>query len=115
MGKELQLWDESAPQTSSDAHQACSEFSPFSSVLRSKGLLWVDTQVANALTWSHAGRSLCMENVGAWTESDSLPADVRRIGPRTELVFIGANMDEAAMRTALDACVLTEEEHKAIS
>merc|ERR1712129_366018 len=52
MGKELQLRDESAPQMNNDAHQVCSDFSPFSPVLRSKGLLWVDTQVTSAITWS---------------------------------------------------------------
>lgn len=135
MGKELQLVEESSAPASEAAapdgtwaklkawgNQPVMKASPLTPVLRSKGLIWMDTQVEDALDWGQAGRCIRLKNLGPWmrdgpriTEASTEPAGDEPWPPRTELVFIGAGMDEVAVREALDACLLSEEEHSAAS
>ena len=75
--------------------------------------------------WQQAGGSVSLEPASPWfaaqprSEWDLDPDELGYLEQRwdplvgdrmTELVFIGIDMDEAAIRAALDACALTAEE-----
>ena len=95
-------------------------------VLRSKGFFWLATRTDVQAMWSQAGLSVMLEPLASWLaatpedewelESDEDRADLEArwdpmVGDRqTEIVFIGADMDEIAIRQRLDACVLTGRE-----
>jgi len=94
-------------------------------VLRAKGTLWLASRVWRAGQLQKAGRYLAM-GAGTtwlaaipraeWPRSEQVDAYIARywddhVGDcRQELVFIGVNVDEAALRGALDACLLTDSE-----
>ncbi len=98
------------------------------SVIRSKGLFWLASRPAQALSWGQAGGSLRADSAGVWW--CSMPFDQRmryavfvdnmkliesqwskRFGDRrNEIVFIGIDMDQASIIKALDQCLSTEEE-----
>ncbi len=86
-------------------------------VLRSKGVCWLASQQLMRLTWSSAGWSYSIEDDRPW------PAAVPReawedtsefLGlygdRRQEFVVIGLHLDEIAVRAALDACLLNDDE-----
>ncbi|MGI9613663.1 MAG: GTP-binding protein [Acidimicrobiales bacterium] len=95
-------------------------------VLRSKGFFWLASRPDVQALWSQAGLSVTLEPLGLWHavlpedewtfESDEDREDLASrwdplVGDRqTEIVFIGADMDEAAIRARLDDCVLTGSE-----
>jgi len=145
MGKTLELKGEAAPApggADGSADQALPAGDaggryPLSPVLRSKGLLWMDSQPRDALYWSHAGRSASLSHWGFWPHFPSAPGPAGVADPgsqaaeaaraaysewaqsalgraRSELVFIGAGIDESAVRARLDACLLTDEELAAL-
>ncbi|MDG1266607.1 MAG: GTP-binding protein, partial [Ilumatobacter sp.] len=103
--------------------------SSWTGVLRSKGFLWLATRPDVQALWSQAGLSILLEPVAPWyaamaeddwdLETDEERADLEArwdpiVGDRqTELVFIGIDMDEAAIRERLDRCVLTGAEFEA--
>merc|ERR1719401_62929 len=98
MGRELQL-HEQTPLFSSELHNADSKTSedgssdttPLAPVLRSKGLIWTDTQVDVAAEWSQAGRCIRVQIRGEWSEETEAVHEVDASWPpRSELVFIGA-------------------------
>jgi len=103
---------------------ARSSSSPLLQPLRSKGVVWLDSVLGSGFYWSHAGRCVRFSLWGPWSESPPMSAEFPGLAispstiagstplgkPRTELVFIGVGMDEMALRQALDACVLTDEE-----
>ena len=92
-------------------------------VLRSKGFFWVAPRPDVQAMWSQAGLSVMLEPMSPWYaampeeewefESDEDRVDLAArwdplVGDRqTELVFIGIDMDESAIRERLDRCVLT--------
>ncbi|MFV0309581.1 MAG: GTP-binding protein [Desertimonas sp.] len=92
-------------------------------VLRSKGFFWLATRPDVQALWSQAGLSVMLEPLAPWYaatpqdewefESDDERADLEArwdpiVGDRqTEIVFIGVDMDEAAIRQRLDRCVVT--------
>jgi G3E family GTPase len=91
------------------------------SVVRSKGTLWVAGSEQH-LTLGQAGPSVHVEAAGPWVatlpafEQDAYRRNRRQVAwddtwgdRRTELVFIGTGMDEAALRGRLDDCLLDEE------
>ncbi|RLM56816.1 GTP-binding protein [Halobellus sp. Atlit-31R] len=95
------------------------------SVLRSKGHLWVAGREETHLTFSQAGASAAVEATGRWIAS--LPEFEQRsyrnnrsdLGfewdetwgdRRTGLVFIGQEIDEAALVERLDDALLTDAE-----
>ena len=97
----------------------------FDGVLRAKGILWLATrhEVAGAL--SIAGNSLSLEPAGPWfaamdpAELAEDPETMEWVGRvwepdygdrRQELVFIGIEMPQEAIETALDSCLLTDAE-----
>ena len=100
---------------------------PPAGVVRSKGFFWLASRPDHIGEWSHAG-GICRTDVaGQWwasTPRSDWPATpdaqsvIRKIWQephgdrRQELVFIGAReMDEPALRAALDACLLSDAEY----
>ena len=97
-------------------------------VIRSKGLFWLASRPEQALTWSQAGGSLRADSAGVWWSSMPYERRIQYVtfvdnqhqieadwndtfGDRkNEIVFIGQDMDEAAIKSALDACLSTEKE-----
>jgi G3E family GTPase len=94
-------------------------------VLRSKGLIWLATRMQVSGIWSQAGSACRVEPGALWWAA--LPEDERPDDPdlgaqlaqvwhsrwgdrRQELVLIGQDMDEVALRARLDACLLTDAE-----
>ncbi len=92
-------------------------------VLRSKGFFWLAADHRAAYEWAQAGGVSSVNPVGMWWAAvprkdwlfpEGQRPDQRegwhpRYGDRIQqLVFIGQEMDEAKMRTRLDACLLDE-------
>ncbi len=99
--------------------------SEWNGLLRSKGYFWLASRMDLVGSWGQAGGICRYGAAGFWwaaIKESQWPADPQsrheirarwrgRFGDRCqELVFIGAGMDEVAMRKSLDACLLTEEE-----
>lgn len=98
------------------------------SIIRSKGLFWLSSRPAQAMTWSQAGGSLKADSAGVWWSSmpfqervnfasysenkDFIEKDWHKtFGDRkNELVFIGQDLDEEQIVTELKACLCTKEE-----
>jgi G3E family GTPase len=98
------------------------------SIIRSKGLFWMSSRPGQALIWGQAGRSLRAESAGVWWAS--MPFEERIQYPpfvmnqkqiefgwdpvfgdrKNEIVFIGIDLDEALIRSKLDACLATDRE-----
>ncbi|OUU21923.1 MAG: hypothetical protein CBC13_08400 [Planctomycetia bacterium TMED53] len=93
-------------------------------VVRSKGYFWVAAEPSVAYTWSQAGGVSNVEAEGNWWAAippehwpheeghrpDQREGWHERYGDRTQqLVFIGQNLDEEKIRSALDECLLDEE------
>src|SRR5690606_34291882 len=94
-------------------------------VVRSKGFYWLASHPTMAGSWSQAGAVVRHGPAGYWwavMPPERWPQDpetVRlirskwdeRVGDaRQELVLIGMDMDERALRAGLDACLLTDAE-----
>lgn len=99
----------------------------FGSVLRSKGFCWLATRHDEAYLWSQAGCSVGVFPEGNWwaaVPQDDWPDDEQeRVSVledfqspfgdrRQELVFIGIEMNRGEIESALDACLLCDEEMK---
>jgi G3E family GTPase len=93
-----------------------------SSVVRSKGTLWVAGREHN-LTFGQAGPSAHVECAGPWIatlpefEQDAYRRNRSELewddtwgDRRTELVFIGTGIDEPALVDRLDDCLLSDDE-----
>lgn len=99
-----------------------------STVIRSKGMFWLASRPDQALIWGQAGGSLKTDSAGVWWSSMSFEDRIRyatfvenqeliesdwdkRFGDRkTEIVFIGQDMDEAQIRRSLDLCLSSDQE-----
>ncbi len=94
-------------------------------VMRSKGLFWLATRMNESGLWSQAGSACSHQSAGRWWSSvpESLWPDDEGVrsairaefrGPygdrRQEIVIIGQNLDEQAIRERLDACLLDASE-----
>ncbi|MFM0289420.1 zinc metallochaperone GTPase ZigA [Paraburkholderia megapolitana] len=94
-------------------------------VVRSKGFFWLASRPTYAGTWSQAGGVCRHGSAGMWwaavpkaywpEDPEALRAIDARWDPhvgdaRQELVLIGIDMDEAALRERLDACLLSDAE-----
>jgi G3E family GTPase len=94
-------------------------------VVRSKGFFWLASHPTLAASWSQAGAVARHGPAGHWWAAvppERWPQDAEsvalirakwddRVGDaRQELVLIGMDMDEAALRAHFDACLLTAEE-----
>lgn len=102
-------------------------------IIRSKGLFWVNTRPAQAMTWSQAGGSLKADSAGVWW--GSMPENERsyyeafianketieedwsnEFGDRkNELVLIGQDMDKELISRELESCLCTKEEIESIN
>ena len=109
-----------------DAEKLCAflhEAENWRGVLRSKGFFWVAADHRVAYEWAQAGGVSDVNPVGMWWAAvprerwehqedqrpDQQPDWHPRFGDRAQqLVFIGQQMDEAATRARLDACLLDE-------
>ena len=98
------------------------------SIIRSKGLFWMDTRPVQAMTWSQAGGSLKADSAGVWWSSMPYNERINFAGfvenqefieegwdklfgdRKNELVFIGQDMDKGKIIADLDACLCTQEE-----
>lgn len=99
-------------------------------VLRSKGYVWLATRNDLCGVWGQAGRILSLAVGGPWFASlpketlDGMLADPAKKAEvardfqgafgdrRQELVLVGIGLRRAELRSALDACLLTETEMK---
>ena len=94
-------------------------------VLRSKGFFWLASHPTLAGSWSQAGAVARHGPAGRWwaaVPQEHWPQDPEARAlirekwdddtgdARQELVLIGIDMDEAALRARLDHCLLTDEE-----
>jgi len=99
-----------------------------SKIIRSKGMFWLASRPGQALVWGQAGGSLRADSAGVWWSS--MPFEKRitylafvdnqklieedwdkKFGDRrNEIVFIGQDMNEAQIKSELNACIATEEE-----
>ncbi|MBM4002053.1 MAG: GTP-binding protein [Planctomycetes bacterium] len=94
-------------------------------VLRSKGFSWLASRHDEAMLWSQAGCSISLSPEGNWwaaVPQDDWPDDEAEreavlrdlMSPygdrRQELVFIGIEMDQPVIESALIDCLLTNEE-----
>ncbi len=97
-------------------------------VIRSKGLFWIASRPNQALIWGQAGGSLRADSAGVWWSSMPFNQRVQYLpflenqeeiesgwdkifGDRkNEIVFIGQDMDEEAIRSHLDSCLSTDDE-----
>lgn len=80
-------------------------------VIRSKGLIWCDSDHEFSRQWSQAGSSLTLQPGRRWQDGpieDEKYRDRRFGDRRQELVFIGQNMKETELRKALDDTLLCE-------
>ena len=92
-----------------------------SSVIRCKGLIWFNEEHDTAYLYEQAGKQMAASPYGDWLASapPARQAAERRKDPDIDkdwdgtygdrmqkLVFIGQNMDEKAIRAALDACIV---------
>ncbi|WP_188424163.1 CobW family GTP-binding protein [Haloferax sulfurifontis] len=72
-------------------------------VVRAKGFAWVASRPETVLGVSQAGPSVQAGPIGRWEDDD----------PATRLVFIGRDLDEAALCGELDDCLATTDERAA--
>jgi G3E family GTPase len=94
-------------------------------ILRSKGFIWLATRHNEVGIWSQAGEVVSLEYGGIWwaaSPRDEYPTDPDLLAEitswmegeygdrRQELVIIGQELDRARVTTALDSCLLTEQE-----
>ncbi len=97
---------------------------PYSKLLRAKGFVWLATHHDAQGVFAHAGQSCTLVPGPLWwatVEKDQWPEGLEEaIKPlwhepygdrQQEMVMIGQEMDIAAVTSALEACVLTEEEY----
>jgi G3E family GTPase len=95
----------------------------FDWIVRAKGWIWLASRHDEVCHFQQAGGSVVLEPAGPWLASvpvseltDGERSELEKAGEgpfgdrRQELVLIGQDMDEAAFRAELDACLLTDSE-----
>lgn len=97
-------------------------------VIRSKGMFWLASRPEQALIWGQAGGSLKADSAGVWWSSMPFEKRTQFVGfvenqeliesgwdvefgdRKNEIVFIGQDMDEDAIRAGLNNCLATDDE-----
>ena len=91
-------------------------------VLRSKGFFYLATRPDDCWSWSQAGSDFRIEPAGHYwsaTPRDEWPDDAETVAEieanlenerQQELVFIGQQMDESALRAQLQKCLMSDDE-----
>lgn len=97
-------------------------------IIRSKGMFWLASRPEQALSWSQAGGSLRADSAGVWWSSMPFEKRIQYLAfvenqqlieadwdgtfgdRKNEIVIIGQDLEEAKIKSALDACLATEEE-----
>ena len=117
--------DSRAPDTDALKQAEVTRASCMAPVLRSKGFVWLASAHESAWYWSHAGTHFEVVDEGEWwcaIPDNEWPPDVKQRdavladfqGPwgdrRQEIVFIGVDMDEPAIKATLDAALVTDAE-----
>lgn len=75
-------------------------------IWRSKGFLWISTRASKSAYWAHAGNHLRLQDGEDWSVNSTTGALERK----TEIVFIGTNLVQPAIESALEECLLTPDE-----
>ena len=101
-----------------------------SSIIRSKGLFWLDSRPEQAISWSQAGGSLRADSAGVWwgsmpfekrIEQHSFVENQKMIEEnwdkdfqdrKNEIVIIGIEIDNKKIKSELEMCLLTDLELK---
>tara|TARA_Y100000589_G_scaffold62852_1_gene54092 strand:+ start:12033 stop:13253 length:1221 start_codon:yes stop_codon:yes gene_type:complete len=101
-----------------------------SSIIRSKGLFWLDSRPEQAISWSQAGGSLRADSAGVWwgsmpfekrIEQQSFVENQEMIEEnwdkdfqdrKNEIVIIGIEIDNKKIKSELEMCLLTDLELK---
>ncbi|MFK7784931.1 MAG: GTP-binding protein [Crocinitomicaceae bacterium] len=97
-------------------------------IIRSKGMFWIASRPGQALIWGQAGGSLKADSAGVWWSSMTYEKrsqhmsfienqaliesdwDVIYGDRKNEIVFIGQDMDQEEISSALDYCLATDAE-----
>jgi len=97
-------------------------------LIRSKGFLWLSNSHSQIFYWALAGKHFELTQYATWWHSLSRaewPEEQKEVADilrdfdgeygdrRQELVFIGVRMDQAAITSLLDSCLLTDAEMEA--
>ena len=77
-------------------------FERLANIVRAKGIFWLAGR-SEVMGFNLAGQSVKAGPIGEWNEEDER---------RTELVFIGTQLDEEAIRETLDDALVTDEERE---
>jgi G3E family GTPase len=77
-------------------------FDSFSGIVRAKGIFWLADR-KEVMGFNLAGQSVKAGPIGEWNAEDER---------RTELVFIGTELDEEAIRETLEEALVTDEEEE---
>lgn len=95
--------------------------SPMRCLIRSKGLVWLSNSHTQIFYWALAGKHFELKHYASWWAShprDEWPTDEAEVASitkdfegdmgdrRQELIFVGVNMDAAAITKLLDDCLL---------
>lgn len=97
----------------------------FDGIVRSKGVIWLASRSDRAGEWSHAGRVFSLHPAGMWAaaidrqewpDDPQFSEDIDHVWQepygdrRSEVVFIGQNLNWEPLELALNRCLLTDEE-----
>ena len=95
-------------------------------IIRSKGLFWLESRPGQALSWSQAGGSLKAESAGVWWSSMPFEKRIKYLAfqenqqqiesdwdktfgdCKNELVFIGQDMNQEQIKMDLDRCIMSD-------
>merc|ERR1719458_1742145 len=100
--------------------------SPFKNVFRSKGMIWVSSQIDAMFTMQTAGMVNEVRHLGKWLASGTKEeliekghkedydswSDKVQGDRKTQLVVIGSGIDVKGITQCLDDCLVSEEEYE---
>jgi G3E family GTPase len=103
------IYERDVPFHSERFQQWFENFPP--EIIRSKGILWSVSEIDTPLLFSQAGPSLTIEEGADWECFQCKKDHLDKLkGRKTELVFIGIDLNREAIIKQLDSCLVTSEE-----